>query len=81
MKYITRVGDAHIVECNGVNHQVLEVINTEGTPRVEVTRYKHKSTTINKDLTIQTIAYGGNVHLAEIVLAIELVRFVLQNTK
>lgn len=80
MKYITRVGDAHIVECNGVNHQVLEVINTEGTPRVDVTRYKHRSIMINKDLTIQTITYGGNVHLAEIVLAIELVRFVLQST-
>lgn len=80
MKYITRIGGTHIIECNGVNHQVIEVVSQEGTPKVDVTRYQHNHTKINKDLTVQTIYYGGNIHLAEIVLAIELVRFVLQNT-
>jgi hypothetical protein len=81
MKYVTRIGGTHIVECNGVNHQVNEVVNEEGTPRITVTRYQHGNTRINKDFTVQTINYAGNVHLAEIVLAIEIVRFVLQNTK
>ena len=80
MKYITKVGNIHVVECNGVNHQVIEVVNQEGTPRIEILRYQHNNTKINKDLTVQTINYAGNVHLAEIVLAVEILRFVLQTT-
>lgn len=80
MKYITKVGTTHIIECNGVNHQVTEVTTREGKPEVEVLRYTHGDTKINKDLSVQSIRWTGNVHLAEIVLAVELVRFVLQNT-
>ena len=80
MKYITKVGAAHVVECNGVNHQVHEVVTREGKPEIEVVRYQHMNTKINQDLSIYSTSYNGRVHLAEIVLAVEIVRFVLQNT-
>lgn len=81
MKYITKVASTHIVECNGVNHQITEVITREGKPEVEVVRYQYGNTKINSDLSINNIHYSGKVHLAEIVLAVELVRFVLQEKK
>ena len=80
MKYIAKVENTHIVECNGVNHKVEQVTKREGTPSVEVTRFEHGDICINSDLTVHSLHWRGFTHLAEIVLAIEIVRFVLQNT-
>jgi len=80
MKYITKVGTTHIIECNNINHQIYELTTKEGKPEVEVIRFQYNSIKINKDLTISTLGYGVDTHLAEIVLAVELVRFILQNT-
>ncbi len=74
MKYITKVDSVHVIECNGINHQILEAPSQHSSDKT--LRFHYGQIVINRDLTIRSMNY--DTHLAPIVLAIEMTRFILQ---
>jgi len=65
MKYIVKVGDRHVVECNGVNYEVKEE-ERDGS-------FRCCDLTVTKDLLISTYS---KQHLATIVLVIQMVQLI-----
>ena len=85
MKYITSVVEAnrdikHVIEISGANVFVLERAASEpyGNKQGE-TVFVANNTKVSRDLCV----CGGDyyLHLAQIVMAVEQVRFVLESTK
>ena len=85
MKYITSVitpmGTKHIVEVNGVNHEALHSLKREeysdkkGASFIQYSRVK-----VFEDFKF--IVTGSNAaHLAEVLMAIEIVRFITQSAE
>lgn len=85
MKYITQVKDGsdikHIVEVNGKNVEVIELgkVESYGDKQSEKV-FEYQGIKIAKDLTFKTNS-SDYLHLAKIILSIELVRFVINHLK
>ncbi|AUR90898.1 hypothetical protein NVP1151O_57 [Vibrio phage 1.151.O._10N.222.46.B1] len=85
MKYITAVHDRsgakHIVEVNSKNLEVIKPSDPEAYGNKKGVRYfTYGDIKVYTDLTFKVIGSDSN-HLAEIVFAIELVRFVIEELK
>ena len=83
MKYITSVNDnsdiKHIVEANGSTHEVIEGGKPEQYgPKKGETTFLANGINVSRDLMI-TIPNSKFAHLAQAVLGIELVRFVIES--
>ena len=74
MKYITQVGHTHVIEYSGKTHSIIQAPIQYSSDKDE--KFQIGKVTVNKDLTI----YGcnGSPHLAEIVLAVEITRFIME---
>ncbi|AGG57878.1 hypothetical protein VPBG_00106 [Vibrio phage helene 12B3] len=65
MQYIVKVGDRHVVECNGVKYEISEE-DRDGS-------FRCCDITVTKDLLISTY---NKQHLTTIVLVVQMVQLV-----
>ena len=73
MKYITKVGDVHVIEINGTNHQVKECpVKYMGDD--ERDRITFNGCVIGSDFTVSL--KESATHLAQIVLAVQVAKFI-----
>lgn len=69
MKYIVKVGDRHVIECNGVNYEVEEKDDS----------FRCEGITVYKDeLRISTYSKS---HLATIVLVVQMAQLIMEQEK
>ncbi len=77
MRYITKVDDVHVVEINGVNHQVPERVVQYSS--IDEPQIIFNGCRIASDNTVDLESHG--YHLAQIVLAVEVAKFIRENVK
>ena len=85
MKYITQVKDGsdikHIVEVNGKNVEVIEIGKPESYGNKQgQSVFTAKGISVAKDFSFNE-GSSNYIHLSSVVLAIELVRFVVNHLK
>lgn len=86
MKYITSVQDngskKHIIEINGENREVVEAdLGGHGSAKGELAYHFESVAVLKSDLTFKSRGGYENMHLADVVLCIEISKFIKSEGK
>lgn len=79
MRYITKVGDTHVIEINGTNHQVVERESDYTGCEDGELQFHFNNCRIAPDFSVNL--EENRVHLAAIVLAVEVAKFIKDQTE